>query len=67
MGTWFQFHNGTIKAIQYDAANKSLLRFNSTMVRLKPDGDVQYKSGSNVFQFHNGTIKAVKSQKGFPK
>ena len=35
--------------------------FNSTMVRFKPDTQVQFNDSSALFQFHDGSIQAIES------
>ena len=52
----FQFHYGTIKRGEPLSRKDFTIYFNSTMVRLKGQGDKE-KAQRGIFQFHYGTIK----------
>jgi len=59
MRTWFQFHNGSIKALEHGQCADAPLwfQFHNGSIKAQIIG-----SGINIaaeFQFHNGSIKAA--------
>ncbi len=57
MGTFmFQFHYGSIKGLSHVGVNTTVVRFNSTMVRLKAFTST-WRRHVVQFQFHYGSIK----------
>ncbi len=60
MLSWFQFHYGAIKTVEYSTDLFSLkTSFNSTMVRLKPEKKSNSQTPRAKFQFHYGAIKTL--------
>ena len=53
----FQFYNSAIKTLRFMKALKPLIRFNSTIVRLRQIHDALASKRFPSFQFYNSAIK----------
>ena len=56
-GIGFQFHKGTIKAVEGSVPTTLYCSFNSIKVQLRQKACIEAADDFN-FQFHKGTIKA---------